>query len=454
MKDGEGRGAPQAMTDIDESTLERPSGAQALDGTKKQPDMLDFGTIAVRNGLLKPDKLEECLAIQRQADIEGRRVQLEQIVVDQGYMTSLEIKAVQKARERYLREKQKNEGVSVTGYELLGTLGEGGLGVVYKARQVSMNRLVALKVLHRHWVTDDEFRKRFILEARVVGKLSHQNLIQVYDVGKENGYYYFAMEYVPGKTCEQLVEETGPMPVPEAVNIIIQVVRALRYYKDFDIVHRDIKPSNILVTRQGVGKLGDFGFVKSKLDKELGYEGMVLGTPDYISPEQAMGDEHVDWRSDIYSLGATFYHLITGQPPFDGSGSTVMLKHVKEQPPSPRQVNPKLNDDVCHVIEKMMAKKRQDRYPTLELLFEDLELLRAGRSPASPRLEVGKSTIFRAYKIEQSRLAMLAEDKRRLELQIEEMAKKVDRLTGISLMAGIAAGVCAFLFVLALLRVF
>ncbi|MGE3852608.1 MAG: serine/threonine protein kinase [Planctomycetota bacterium] len=436
------------MTDIDESTLEKTDSAT---GSNPGDEVIDFGTLAVRNGLLKAADLAVVQKEVDQAAAEGRRVQLEQLLVDRGILTQMEVKAVQKARERYIREQTRAEAIHITGYEILGTLGEGGLGVVYKAKQVSMNRLVALKVLHKHWVTDDEFRKRFILEARVVGKLSHQNLIQVYDVGKESGYYYFAMEYVPGKTVDQLIEDNGAMPVPEAVNIIIQVVRSLRYYKDFDIVHRDIKPSNI-VTRQGIGKLGDFGFVKSKLDKELGFEGMVLGTPDYISPEQAMGDEHVDWRSDVYSLGATFYHMVTGQPPFDGSGSTVMLKHVKEQPASPKSLNPRLSDDVCHVIEKMMAKKRQDRYPTLELLFEDLELLRAGRSPAAPRLEVGKSTIFRAYKIEQSRLAMLAEDKRRLEEQVEQLTRKYDRIFGMAMLGGVGAAIFAILFVLALSR--
>ncbi len=291
--------------EIEESSLEQHTSAKDFAGGLRL-ETGDFGTIAVRNGLLKRSDLEKCFIKQKKLEEQGRRLTLEQIIEEEKLMSSLEIKAVQKARERFLREKAKTEGIKISGYEILSTLGEGGLGIVYKARQISMNRLVALKVLHRHWVTDDEFRKRFILEARIVGKLSHQNLIQVYDVGKENGYYYFAMEYVPGKTVDKIVEENGAMNVPEAVNIIIQMVRAIRYYKEFDIVHRDIKPSNIIVTRQGIAKLGDFGFVKSKLDKELGYEGMVLGTPDYISPEQAMGDENLDWRSDIYSLERPF----------------------------------------------------------------------------------------------------------------------------------------------------
>lgn len=445
------------MHDADESTLERPgSGVGAAeDDQPGRVDPADFGVIAMRNGLLKRDELDHCLKVQTELErVEGKKRPLDMVVVEQGYMTSLEVKAVTKARERYLREKAKTEGIRIQGYEIMSTLGEGGLGVVYKARQISMNRLVALKVLHKHWVSDDEFRKRFILEARVVGKLSHQNIIQVYDVGKESGYYYFAMEYVPGKTVDQLVDENGPMDAPGSVNILIHVLRAIRYYMGFDIVHRDIKPSNVIVTRQGIAKLGDFGFVKSKVDKELGYEGMVLGTPDYISPEQAMGDDRVDWRSDIYSLGATFYHMVTGEPPFEGSGSQVMLKHVKDEPPSPKEINPRIPDSVCHVIEKMMAKKPEERYPTLDLLFEDMELLRAGRSPQSPRVEMGKSTIFRALKIEQSRLAQASDERQKLENELASVRSRIDGFRAQAATWKLIAGVMTVVAIAAIILAF
>jgi serine/threonine-protein kinase len=261
------------------------------------------------------------------------------------------------------------------------------------------------------------------------------------------------MEYVPGKTVDQLIGEHGPMKVSEAVNIVLQIVRAIRYYKEFDIVHRDIKPSNIIVTKQNIAKLGDFGFVKSKLDKELGYEGMVLGTPDYISPEQAMGDDNLDWRSDIYSLGATFYHMVTGMPPFEGSGSTVMVKHVKEQPASPKKYNPRLPDDVCAIIEKMMSKRPVDRYASLELLFEDLEILRAGRSTRAPRLEVGKSSIFRAFKIEQARLASITEEKRTLEDDAKKLQLQLDIQTKFIFILGIISCLLLVLFIFSILGI-
>ncbi|MCA8940623.1 MAG: serine/threonine protein kinase, partial [Planctomycetes bacterium] len=235
-------------------------------------------------------------------------------------------------------------------------------------------------------------------------------LIQVYDVGKEGEYYYFSMEYVDGKTVEDLIEEAPGrrLEIGEAVDIVIQVVRAIHYYKDFDIVHRDIKPSNIMITRSGLVKLGDFGFVKSQLDRELGTDGMVLGTPDYIAPEQAMGKSNVDYRADVYALGVSFYHMLTGKPPFDGTPTQVMVKHTRENLPDPRELRPSLGDDVVNVISKMMAKSPDDRYSNLNVLFADLERLQeTHRSKAPVRIEVGKSSVMRALKVEQAKVGEL-----------------------------------------------
>ena len=295
-------------------------------------------------------------------------------------------------------ENTKSKPVTIGGYQIKSVLGEGGLGVVYLAKQLSMKRKVALKVLYRKWVKDEEFRKRFLLEARIVGQLSHVNLIQVFDIGYDKGHYYFSMEHVQGKTVEELIYEQEAMPLAKAIDITLQLLRALNYIWNKKLVHRDITPSNIIVNHHNVAKLGDFGFVKSKMDQQLGSEEFVLGTPDYMSPEQAMGLGNLDYRSDIYSLGATLYHMITGSAPYDGSESKVIRQHIQEAIPSPRSIDPDLPQGVCHMLEKMMAKDPKDRYQNYNNIKKDLLLIKEGENPRLKRLDPHKSTIAREEK--------------------------------------------------------
>ncbi len=363
-----------------------------------------FPQLAIENGLLTETQIEECREVLAQEVAAGKaRRPLDQVIIEKGYMTAEAARAVNTALERLARDDSKAEPQKIGGYEIISTLGEGGLGTVYKVRQISMGRLVALKVLHKKWLKDEEFKKRFLLEARLAGRLSHQNLIQVFDVGRQGDLLYFSMEFIDGDTVEDVTDRDGPMGVDRSLNIALQVLRAIAYMKRFDIVHRDIKPGNIMLTRSGIAKLGDFGFVKSKFDALLAPDGEVLGTPDYISPEQAMGTEEIDWRSDVYSLGCTLYHMLVGNPPFEGTGSTVMRKHIRAELPSPREFNDEVPDAVCAVLERMMAKNPDDRYQNLDELFEDLELVKLGQDPRSPRLDAGRSTILRVYKIERSR---------------------------------------------------
>ncbi|HVY60051.1 MAG TPA: serine/threonine-protein kinase, partial [Planctomycetota bacterium] len=259
--------------------------------------------LAIRNGFLTAAQVEElfaALAERRKDSQDG--ITFEDLAVERGMMTSQQASAVALAYQRLVKDAEKQKW-SIPGYEIFAKIGEGGLGVVFKARQVSMNRVVALKILHKRWLNDEEFKQRFLIEARLVGKLSHQNLIKVFDVGKHDWKYYFSMEFVEGETVEELIEREGPLDAIRAVDITLQILRAIKYLSRYDIVHCDIKPSNILMTKDGCAKLGDFGFVKSNLEIAETEEGSVLGTPDYISPEQAMGSKNIDFRSDIYSLG-------------------------------------------------------------------------------------------------------------------------------------------------------
>lgn len=281
--------------------------------------------------------------------------------------------------------------LEIPGYEIKDILGEGGVGVVYRARQISMNREVAIKVMDSKWAKDPEFRKRFVLEARTIGKLSHQNLIQVYDVGKIKGRFYFSMEHIDGYTVDELVA-IKPMEYTLATDIILQVTRVLNYITKEGLVHRDIKPSNIMLTKSGIAKLGDFGFVFTSLERKVNVRGYVLGTPEYISPEQAAG-QTVDFRSDLYSLGATYYHMVTGRLPYLGTVSSLIEQHSYAELPSPKAIRPDIPDAVCIVVEKLMAKHPEDRYQKFEELFDDLERVKEGKPLKSQRISRGKSMV-------------------------------------------------------------
>ncbi len=379
--------------------------------------------IAVRNGFMtqaQADEIFQLLSERRKESSSQDGVTFEDLAIEKGYLTSQQASAVALAYQRLLKDAERQKW-AIPGYEIFGKIGEGGLGVVLKARQISMNRIVALKILHKRWLNDEEFRQRFLVEARLVGKLSHQNLIKVFDVGKHDWKYYFSMEYVEGETLEELIEREGPLDVLRAVDITLQILRAIKYLSRYDIVHCDIKPSNILLTKDGIAKLGDFGFVKSNLEIAETEEGSVLGTPDYISPEQAMGSKKIDFRADIYSLGVTLYHMVAKKPPYEGSVSSVMRKHIKGELPSPKLHNPNVPDALCRIIERMCAKSPDDRYQTCDELFEDLELLKL------------KEKTGRNYDIEKSELVSVLqlEKARSLEQQIEklEVTERLRRMT-------------------------
>ncbi|RME04610.1 MAG: serine/threonine protein kinase [Planctomycetota bacterium] len=263
----------------------------------------------------------------------------------------------------------------IEGYEILEKLGQGAMGVIYKARHLKLQRIVALKVLLPEFANDEEFIKRFFREARAAITLHHPNIIQGYHVDKSNGFYYFAMEFIEGGTVKERLEKLGVLTEEEATNIVIQICQALEHAQEHGIVHRDIKPDNIMIAKDGTAKLCDLGIAKEiNQEGSLTQTGIALGTPYYISPEQAMGEKKIDIRSDIYSLGATFYHMITGKVPYDGDTSAViMTKHISEEPPDPRHVNPTISDNVAEVILKMMAKEREYRYQTPTEVIEDLK---------------------------------------------------------------------------------
>ncbi len=266
-------------------------------------------------------------------------------------------------------------------YEVVQVLGRGGMGVVYKARDAALDRWVAVKTLLPAMAGDPEARERFLREARAAAALSHPNLTQIYAIGEQDGTPYFAMEFIEGRTLSQEIERQGRLQPLQALRLARQVALGLQEAQRFQLIHRDIKPANLILTADGTVKITDFGLAKraaGPASMQLTATGQAIGSPLYMSPEQARGVE-VDHRSDIYSLGATLFHLLTGRPPFQAPSATeVVLKHLKEPVPSPRALAPQVSYPLAGVVQRMMRKRPEDRFPNYHALVEELERIEAG----------------------------------------------------------------------------
>lgn len=255
-------------------------------------------------------------------------------------------------------------GSCLGGFKIERELGRGGMGVVYKAHELSLNRKVALKVLSQRLSSDEEFIKRFQREAQVIAALNHPNIVNILSCGKDQGLYYFAMEYVNGKDLGQILQKTS-IPVEQALSITSQVASALGEAGGRGVIHRDIKPSNIMIDKMGRAKITDFGVAHlENSDARLTRTGLFLGTPEYASPEQATG-RPLDVRSDIYSLGAVLYRMLSGKPPVTGESPLAVMTKIATEPVTLiSQLNPSVPKPVCELIEKMMAKEPNERFQT------------------------------------------------------------------------------------------
>lgn len=360
-----------------------------MDGNRLPDDDTLFIRAAQRDGLLTEEQIEEGRGLQQKMRDMGLRPKpIGEILQERCYLLPEEAdrlhEMVEKVRQQF----------RIPGYKLLKRLGRGSMGTVYKARQLNLDRLVAIKVLASFLAENAAFVKRFLKEARVIGKLNHPNIVQGFDAGEVDGTYYFAMEYCSGPTLLTLLQRGGALDQDRAIHIVLQVARALEHAFTQGLVHRDVKPDNIMIAQGGVAKLCDLGLAKDVSRGSGSTEkGATLGTPNYISPEQARGDAHVDTRSDLYSLGATLYHMVTGVPPFDGPNPTViMVKHLNEPPLPPRVRSRDIDARLQPIIIKMLAKNPDDRYQTPSELVTDLEDLRSrrqaeagGEAPAPPQ---------------------------------------------------------------------
>jgi len=357
------------------------SAEAVLQEVAKQGTNVDsiVGRLVIDQGLATPDEVHHCLTLSRQLAEDSNERSLADLLVNNEYVTRRQM-----ARLREIANAERS-GQKIPGYKVLGKLGAGAMATVFKAKQLSLDRVVAIKVLPKKFTSNPQFIERFYAEGRAAAQLNHPNIVQAYDVGKAGEYHYFVMEFVDGTTVFDEITRAKRFPEKDAVEIIIQMAEALDHAHAKGLVHRDVKPKNIMLTKSGVAKLADMGLARAISDKEAAEAeaGKAFGTPYYISPEQIRGELAIGPQADIYSLGATLYHMLTGSVPFDGKNpSAVMHKHLKSDLVPPDHVNAKLSAGVSEVVEMMMAKDVKARYQNCKDLLADLRLVKKGEPPA------------------------------------------------------------------------
>jgi eukaryotic-like serine/threonine-protein kinase len=399
-----------------------------------------FGKMALDQGLVSNDELRHCIE-----EAEARQAKnptlLRDLLVERGFITKSQA-------HRVINSIKESRGSTaahqIPGYMVLGKLGAGAMAVVYKARQLSLDRIVAIKVLPKRFTENREYVERFYKEGKAAAKLNHANIVQAIDVGEAGGYHYFVMEYVEGKTLYDDLSAGKVYGELEATNVIIQVAEALKHAHSVGLIHRDVKPKNIMINKEGIVKLADMGLARQTTDFEAAKmeKGKAYGTPYYISPEQIRGEIDVDERADIYGLGATFYHLVTGRVPFMADDPMdVMRKHLKDELIPPDHLNTSLSSGVSEVIEVMMAKNKKDRYSSVDELLVDLKAVRDGEAP------------IRAHKrMNVSDLEKLEEGETVEENEAVNLEQSVTRYKTIVLILGAAAGFLLLIVLLLILR--
>jgi serine/threonine-protein kinase len=336
----------------------------------------------IRRGLATADEIEACKTERKKLAVKEKEPtkSLLEIMVEAKVLTRSQVtRLMQESGE----DKRKFQ---IPGYQMIQKLGKGSMGVVFKAKQISVDRVVAIKILLDPLAQNREFIKRFEREAMIAAKLSHNNVVNAIDAGQIDGHYYFVMEFVEGPTIKDYLDQDKIFEEKEALRITLAIAEALKHAAHRGLIHRDIKPENVILTKTGDVKLADLGLARLTDDEKWGLSeaGMAIGTPYYISPEQVRGQTNIDIRADIYSLGATLYHMVTGKVPYGGDTPTeVMRKHVDPKitiiPPD--HVNANLSGGLGMVVETMMSKNREHRYQTPDDLILDIKCLQRGDSP-------------------------------------------------------------------------
>lgn len=329
---------------------------------------LTIARLAIERGLCTPEEVEFCQLKQRERKYAAKPIA--ELLVESESLTRRQLNRLRDAAA------SGRTGSKLPGYTMLGKLGEGATATVFKARQDSLNRPVAVKVLPKRFAGNPKYVEQLYAEARMAASLNHPNLVQAYDVGSHGEHHYMVMEIVDGETVHDRIFRKGMLEEEESLDIVLAVARALAHAHSTGLVHRDVKPKNIIVTEGGLPKLTDLGLARFTQDRAAAEaeKGKSLGTPYYMSPEQVRGDLDIGPATDCYSLGASWYFMITGKTAFTGTDSDdIMRKHVEEPltpPISHREdITPGISDMIC----KMMAKDPARRYSSCEEIIVELE---------------------------------------------------------------------------------
>jgi len=341
-----------------------------------------FGRMAVEQKLCTEQELRDCLKKLKTRQDENPST-LPEVMVESSYITKTQAERLGES----IKE-TKAAAHQIPGYKITGKLGAGAMAIVYKAKQLSLDRTVAIKILPKRFSEKPDYVQRFYKEGKAAAKLNHNNIVQAIDVNEAGGYHYFVMEYVEGKTIYDDLAAGKIFKEDQAIEITTQVAKALQHAHARSLIHRDVKPKNIMINTAGVVKLADMGLARATTDVAAAQmeAGKAYGTPYYIAPEQIRGELDIDGRADIYALGATLYHMVTGKVPFESEKpSDVMRKHLKEALVPPDHINSSLSAGISEVIEAMMAKNRDDRYSSADELLADLEAVRNGQAPLIAR---------------------------------------------------------------------
>jgi serine/threonine-protein kinase len=359
---------------------------------------IEMARLALARGLISQEDADRALADADRHQALGLEKSVDEVLLERAKLTPEDIRALREGLGWTLRRPRIGD------YEVIRRVGLGGMGSVFEARHVRLKQRIALKVLFPRLASDPEIAGRFLEEARALARLSHPHLVHAIDAGRDGEYYYLAMELIEGENLLQVLARNGPMEPAAALEVVGAVAGALAALEEKGLIHRDVKPANILLGPKKTVKLADLGLFKRAHGPDGGRDGLLCGTPHYISPEQVLRREDLDARSDIYSLGVTWYHMVAGRPPFVGRNTTeILMAHLEKEPVPPSRLRARVSPGTEKAILHWLAKDREDRPPSARAALEEVNRLSAslerGRVMKAIRRAVSRAGALRSRRL-------------------------------------------------------